>query len=34
MMRNDKEQAKRTLLDLLRVKPESPAAKQALESIQ
>ena len=33
-MRNDKEQARTVLLDLLRVQPENATAKQALETLQ
>jgi tetratricopeptide (TPR) repeat protein len=33
-MRNDKEQAKNVLLDLLRVQPENTTAKQALETLR
>jgi Tfp pilus assembly protein PilF len=33
-MRNDKEKAKEVLLDLLRVQPQNPGAKQALETLQ
>ncbi len=33
-MRNDKEQARNVLLDLLRVQPENPTAKQALETLR
>jgi tetratricopeptide (TPR) repeat protein len=33
-MRNDKEQARNVLLDLLRVQPENATAKQALEMLQ
>ena len=34
MMRNDKEQARNVLLDLLRVQPGNTTAKQALETLQ
>jgi hypothetical protein len=33
-MRNDKEQARNVLLDLLRVQPDNTTAKQALETLQ
>jgi Flp pilus assembly protein TadD len=34
VLRNDQEQARKVLLDLLRVQPENAAAKQALEMLR